>query len=199
MIAMPRAAIRSARLLARFSAALLALAFLFAVPARATIHYTVSLDHPERHLFHVEMDISDPTPGTLVAPPAWNALYQIRDFAIRLRDVEILPPSGGALYLPLRMIDKQTWQIEAPPPIAAGRLPSQCTIGYSIEWDDPGPFDSQLNPHHAFINLAEILMYVPDRRAEDTDVTFIECATRMEYSRRASRWPRPPFIHRANI
>lgn len=172
MIVLPGAAIRSARPLARFSAALIALAFFFAAPARATIHYAVSLDHPERHLFHVEMDISNPTPGTLVALPAWNALYQIRDFAIRLRGVKIVPPSDGALNLPLRMIDKQTWQIEAPLPVAAGRLPDQCTIRYSIEWDDPGPFDSQLNPHHAFINLAEILMYIPDRRAEDTSVTF---------------------------
>lgn len=172
MIVFPGAAIRSARPLARFSAALIVLAFVFAAPARATINYTVSLDHPERHLFHVEMDISNPTPGMLVALPAWNALYQIRDFATRLRGVEIVPPSDGALYMPLRMIDKQTWQIEAPPPIAADRLPSQCVIRYSIEWDDPGPFDSQLNAHHAFINLAEILMYVPDRRGEDASVTF---------------------------
>ncbi len=172
MIVFPGAAICSARPLARFSAVLIALPFFFAAPARATIHYTVSLDHPERHLFHVEMEISNPTPGMLVALPAWNALYQIRDFAIRLRGVEIVPPSDGALYLPLRMIDKQTWQIEASPPIAAGRLPSQCIIRYSIEWDDPGPFDSQLNAHHAFINLAEILMYVPDRRGEDASVTF---------------------------
>ena len=45
-------------------------------------------------------------------------------------------------------------------------------VSYSIEWNDPSPFDSQLNTHHAFINFAEILMYVPDRRAEDTAVTF---------------------------
>ena len=53
-------------------------------------------------------------------------------------------------------------------------------IRYSIEWDDPGPFSSQLNAHHAFINLAEILMYVPDRRAEDTQVAFEQRAGRVE-------------------
>ena len=46
------------------------------------------------------------------------------------------------------------------------------TLDYSIEWDDPGPFNSQFNAHHAFLNLAEILMYVPSRRAEDTQVQF---------------------------
>jgi len=170
MIAMPRAAIRSARRVAPLSAALIALAF-FAAPASATIHYTVSLDHPERHLFHVEMEIPNPVPGTLVALPAWNALYQIRDFAVRLRQPELILLSSGAIpYGPLRQIDKQTWQIGAP--IGIDRVAVKATIRYSIEWDDPGPFDSQLNPHHAFINLAEILMYVPDRRAEDTSVTF---------------------------
>ncbi|MGA8366929.1 MAG: PDZ domain-containing protein [Candidatus Acidiferrales bacterium] len=171
MMALQRA-IRSARRVARFLAALIALAFFFAAPAGAAIRYMVSLDHPERHLFHVEMEIPNPAPGTLLALPAWNALYQIRDFAIRLRDVEIVPPSDGSPTPLLRPVDKQTWKIENPSAPSPGPSPSQCTIRYSIEWDDPGPFDSQLNPHHAFINLAEILMYVPDRRAEDTSVTF---------------------------
>ena len=39
-------------------------------------------------------------------------------------------------------------------------------------WDDPGPFASQLNADHAFINFAMVLLYVPDRRAEDTKVAF---------------------------
>jgi predicted metalloprotease with PDZ domain len=172
MIAKPGAAIRAARRVARLSAAFIALAF-FAAPARATIHYIVSLDHPERHLFHVEMDISGEIPGTLVALPAWNALYQIRDFAIRLRGIEIVPSSDCPSNFPLHQIDKQTWQIGDPSAFDARQMaPGLCILRYSIAWDDPGPFDSQLNPHHAFINLAEILMYVPDRRAEDTSVTF---------------------------
>ncbi len=47
-------------------------------------------------------------------------------------------------------------------------------IVYSIEWDDAGPFNSQLNAHHAFLNFAETLMYVPDRRAEPVEVTFTD-------------------------
>ena len=37
---------------------------------------------------------------------------------------------------------------------------------------NPGPFGTQLNPDHAFLNLAMVLLYVPDRRAEDTRVAF---------------------------
>ena len=43
---------------------------------------------------------------------------------------------------------------------------------YADFWDEPGPFGTQLNSEHAFINLAMILCYVPDRRAENTAVTF---------------------------
>jgi len=46
------------------------------------------------------------------------------------------------------------------------------TISYPILWDDPGPFSSQLNPDHAFLNLAMVLLYVPDRRAEETRLAF---------------------------
>jgi predicted metalloprotease with PDZ domain len=47
-------------------------------------------------------------------------------------------------------------------------------ITYTIDWDDPGPFDSQLNDHHAFINFAEVLMYVPNQRGEDTEVKLVD-------------------------
>jgi len=36
-----------------------------------------------------------------------------------------------------------------------------------VIWDEPGPFATQLNTEHAFINPAMILLYVPTRRAED--------------------------------
>ena len=170
MIAMPRAAIRSARRVARLSAALIALAF-FAAPARATIRYTVSLDHPERHLFHVTMDVPVEGSEVVVAMPAWNALYQIRDFSLRVRDITALCATLTAVPLRVVPLDKQTWRVALSDPCAPG-LANSFEISYSVEWDDPGPFDSQLNPHHAFINLAEILVYVPDRRSEDTSVTF---------------------------
>ena len=70
------------------------------------------------------------------------------------------------------MLDKQTWRASAVRHRASPAATTAFEIRYSIEWDDPGPFNSQLNDHHAFMNLAEILMYVPDRRAEDTQVAF---------------------------
>ena len=49
----------------------------------------------------------------------------------------------------------------------------------TIEWNDPGPFNSQLDANHAFVNFAEVLMYVPNRRAEDTSVAIRRCSRRL--------------------
>jgi predicted metalloprotease with PDZ domain len=144
--------------------------FFAARPAAATIEYKVSLAHPERHRFQIEMQVPVPPPqqNLDVALPAWNALYQVRDFAYRVRDVRaILPGSDGSLF-PAHKIDKQTWRF----PLSTS--PGNVKIVYSIEWDDAGPFNSQLNAHHAFLNFAETLMYVPDRRAEPVEVTFTD-------------------------
>ena len=157
--------------------ALLPLFFALAVlllvprPALATISYDVSLEHAAQHTFHVQMRIPQPAAGTIVAMPAWNALYQVRDFSYRVRDVHAIGRTPENVRYAATKLDKQTWRIESPP--ADGVQGTQdLLVDYSIQWNDPGPFDSQLNDHHAFINLAEILMYVPDRRSEDTQVTF---------------------------
>ena len=60
-------------------------------------------------------------------------------------------------------LDKQTWTVAA-----SGTV----TVTYGIFWDEAGPFASQLNSEHAFLNSAMLLMYVPDRRAEDTKIEF---------------------------
>jgi predicted metalloprotease with PDZ domain len=140
-------------------------------PVSATIQYRVSLAQPDRHLFGVSMAIPVEGREVTVAMPAWNALYQIGNFAYRVRDVTAICRSADAVPANVEKIDKQTWRIS---------LASRCQPGdhntfeihYSIEWDDPGPFNSQLDERHAFMNLAEILMYVPDRRAEDVSVAF---------------------------
>lgn len=151
------------------------LAFLFAArPATATIHYRISLKEPEQHSFQVTMTIPHPANGMTIAIPAWNALYQVRDFAYRIRDVEASSSSESGTpseKLPIRKVDKQSWEIRAASGSNSGSLPSW-TVRYSIVWDDSGPFNSQLNAKHAFINFAEVLMYVPSRRDEDTAVEF---------------------------
>ena len=139
--------------------------------ADATINYKISLAHPEKHQFQVEVrvPIAADQHDLIVALPAWNALYQVRDFAYRVRDVRIGNAGTGATPVVPYKLDKQTWRIPA-----AAAVDGSIEIEYSISWDESGPFNSQLNAHHAFANFAEILMYVPDRRAEDVEVKFTD-------------------------
>src|SRR5712671_5199414 len=138
------------------AAALAALLFA-ARPARATIDYSVSVAHPEKHLFGVTMRVPGVHDHVLLQMPAWNALYQIRDFSSHMLQVTAKDEAGNVL--PTVKLDKQTWQVRGN-----GIL----TVSYPIFWDEPGPFAAQLNPDHAFINLAMLLLYIPERRAEDT-------------------------------
>jgi predicted metalloprotease with PDZ domain len=146
---------------------------LSARPAAGTIGYKISLKDPEQHVFQVSMTIPQPAPETRLAMPAWNALYQVRDFTYRIRNVQVssLPDSGApGENLPVRKLDKQTWEIVGGGKNA--RAVSSWMVRYSILWDDAGPFNSQLNARHAFVNFAELLLYVPDRRSEEITVEF---------------------------
>jgi predicted metalloprotease with PDZ domain len=136
--------------------------FFCAYPLRATIQYEVSLRHPEQHLFHVTMTIPDVAGEVDVQIPAWNALYQIRDFSSHIEEVQAF---SGDARIPIEKVDKQTWR-------AKGNGTLQ--IRYATYWDENGPFASQLNAEHAFINPAMILLYVPPRRRENVGVVFKE-------------------------
>jgi predicted metalloprotease with PDZ domain len=124
--------------------------------ARAEIDYQISLAHPEAHLFQVTMTVPNVRESVNVQLPAWNATYQIRDFAMRVQYVRATDEQGET-WTP-RKVDKVTWHISG-----SGRI----TLTYAILWDEVGPFASQLNTTHAFLNLAMILFYVPERRSEN--------------------------------
>ncbi|MGB6820872.1 MAG: PDZ domain-containing protein [Candidatus Acidiferrales bacterium] len=139
--------------------------------AHATIYYTVSLKNPEQRIFHVIMEVPNAGRELIVAMPAWNATYDIRDFAFHVTDVRAQLMATN-VNSPLRVVklDKQTWRITAP--AHSQHDLGTVTIQYEDYWDEPGPFSSQLNSHHAFLNLAEVLFYVPSRRAEETEVQY---------------------------
>jgi predicted metalloprotease with PDZ domain len=125
-------------------------------PEYDPVFYEISLANPERHLFHVLMKIPNVTGELTVQMPAWNALYQIRDFSSHVQHVDAYV---GTAKAPIEKIDKQRWKI---------RGTGTVRLDYSTYWDEPGPFATQLNVEHAFINPAMVLMYEPghtDRKA----------------------------------
>jgi predicted metalloprotease with PDZ domain len=142
------------------------LAALFVVlPCNATISYDISLAQPSQHLFHVSINVPGVHGELLLQMPAWNALYEIRDFSSRIQRVESF---SGAQPLAVDKLDKLTWRIRGDGTI---------TVRYAIYWDSPGPFASQLNDEHAFINPAMLFMFVPGRRAEAVSVTLSSLPT----------------------
>ena len=152
----------SARRLARPFLSLLLSFFAFSATTKATIQYSVSLEHPEQHLFHVTMTIPDVKGEVTLQMAAWNALYQIRDFSAHVQQVEAFV---GTEKAPIEKLDKRTWHVQANGTV---------TVRYAAYWDEAGPFATQLNSEHAFINPAMILLYIQDRRLESVSVSVNE-------------------------
>jgi predicted metalloprotease with PDZ domain len=113
------------------------------------LDYSITLADADHHRVHVSMTYDPENGGTQVQLPVWNALYQVRDFSKNVLAVRASDPSG--VQLPIRQVDKTTWEFRP--------RPGWVTMDYDIVLDETGPFGAQFNTHHAFFNLAEVLMY----------------------------------------
>jgi len=130
---------------------------------RATdVSYTVSLDSPEQHLVEVQIILPPGAAARELQLPVWNALYQIRDFAQFVNWVRAKDRAGNSL--PIRQANDSRWQLDGA---AEGAI-----VEYQIYVDSFGPFGAQLNLHHAFLNLAQILMYPADARNAPLTIRF---------------------------
>jgi predicted metalloprotease with PDZ domain len=139
-------------------------------PSYATSTYTISLANPEQHLVEVQLTLPEGPARRLLQLPVWNALYQVRDFAQYVNWVHAKDHSGHVLAV--RELDKSRWQITG----AEGGA----VIEYQIFVDSPGPFGAQFNTHHAFFNLAQILMYAVDARNGPMVVRFNQVPDRWQ-------------------
>jgi predicted metalloprotease with PDZ domain len=128
----------------------------------ATTNYTITLANPDRHLVDVQILLTDGLAQRELQLPVWNALYQVRDFAQYVNWVRAKDRSGRALAL--RKLDNSRWQISG--------AQSGAVIEYQMFVDSPGPFGAEFNSHHAFFNLAQVLMFPADERKDATVVRF---------------------------
>lgn len=132
--------------------------------ADGVVSYQISLAEPQQHFFHLKVTGDLCREGHVrFQLPAWNALYQIRDFAQFVREFHAQDGSGQAL--PTEKVDKQTWNVSC----GEG---SRLQVTYKIFWNENSPYGSQLDHRHAFINFAEVLMYLPDERQRPMTVEF---------------------------
>jgi len=130
--------------------------------SHAATNYTISLANPEQHLLEVQIILPEGSARRELQLPVWNALYQVRDFAQYVNWVRAKDRAGRALAV--RELDKSRWQIAGA---EAGAV-----VEYQIFADSPGPFGAQFNSHHAFFNLAQVLMYPVDARNAPMVVRF---------------------------
>lgn len=145
----------------------------------APVEYTISLADPYTHILHIRIH----APGTAaerdVQLPAWNALYQIRDFAQNVRGFRAVDFKQHSL--PVSKIDKTTWHV------------SNAQEGFEAEYDifadQPGPYGAQLNGEHAFLNLAEILAYATDARQSPVTLIFTDIPAEWHIATTLARQP----------
>jgi predicted metalloprotease with PDZ domain len=135
---------------------------LFLSPAYAATSYTISLASPEQHLVEVHITLPEGPDLRELQLPVWNALYQIRDFAQYVNWIRAKDRAGRPLTI--RALNPSCWQITG--------AQSGAIIDYQIFLDSAGPFGAQLDSHHAFFNLAQVLMYPVDARNTPMVVRF---------------------------
>jgi predicted metalloprotease with PDZ domain len=135
---------------------------LAAFSAASDVAYTVSLESPERHLVQVQIILPPGTATRQLQFPVWNALYQVRDFAQFVNWVRAKDRAGNSLVI--RQLNDSHWQLDGA---ADGAI-----VEYQIYVDSFGPFGAQLNSHHAFLNLAQVLMYPVDVRNAPLTIRF---------------------------
>jgi predicted metalloprotease with PDZ domain len=131
-------------------------------PSYAATSYIVSLANPEQHLVEVQIALPEGAAQRELQLPVWNSLYQVRDFAQYVNWVRAKDHAGQSLSV--RALDKSRWQIS--------NAQGGAVIEYQIFLDSPGPFGAQFNSHHAFLNLAQLLMYPVDARNGPLVVRF---------------------------
>ncbi len=155
-----------------FAGTLSAQEAMFWCPAEG-VTYGVSLKRAAEHLVHVDAVTHQPAEEFQL--PAWNALYQIRNFAVNMNHVKVyegVPEwlcdgcatrDGGA-----EKIDKTTWRL------SASRTHPCITFSYDITTNDAGPFGSSLDPQHGFFNWAQVLVYRPDQRNAPVSLRILD-------------------------
>ncbi len=137
------------------------------------VYYGVSLKRAAEHIVHV--DAVTHQPAAEFQLPAWNALYQIRNFAVNVNHVKVFEgvPEWMCDHCDTRdghaaKRERSTW-------ILSTSVDHPCvTFSYDIVTNEPGPFGSSLDLQHGFFNWAELLVYRPDQRNAPVSVRILE-------------------------
>lgn len=131
--------------------------------AAEPIRYVVDLRAPDSHLVQVTMNVPGATPATEIQIPAWDCLYQIRDF---VRNVQDLEAKCDGQRVELGRVDLNTWR-------GSNRPCDNLEFRYAVYAREDGPFSSTLDSEHAYLNFAMLLFYLPNDRDRVAQVKIL--------------------------
>lgn len=116
---------------------------------RNTLHYGLSIESLQKHLFRVSLKwVAGEAGPVVIAMPAWApGSYMIRNFA---RHVQRIEAFQGAVQLPLRKRDKDAWELEVAPGVIE--------LNYSVYAADPSVRAAYLDNLRGFVNGPAIFM-----------------------------------------
>ena len=131
--------------------------------ASEPIQYQLDLRAPASHQVEVVMTVREASPSTEFQFPAWNNLYQIRDFARYIGDLSAECDGGKEQ---LTRVDLNTWTSEAKPC-------AKLSLRYSVYVIGATPFSSDVDSTHAFLNFATLFFYLPTERGRAVRVRLL--------------------------
>jgi predicted metalloprotease with PDZ domain len=131
--------------------------------ASQPIEYQLDLRQSATHRVEVVMTVAEASPATEFQFPAWNNLYQIRDFA---EGIEDLSADCDGNKQQLVRVDLNTWRSEAKPC-------QKLSLHYAVFVTGSPPFSSSVDSQHAFLNFATLLFYLPKERERAVQVKLL--------------------------
>jgi predicted metalloprotease with PDZ domain len=131
--------------------------------ASEPIQYQLDLRTPASHQVEVVMTVAGALASTEFQFPAWNNLYQIRDFARYVGELSAECDGGKEQ---LTRLDLNTWRSEAQPC-------AKLSLRYSLFVTGATPFSSDVDSTHAFLNFATLLFYLPKERGRAVRVKLL--------------------------
>jgi predicted metalloprotease with PDZ domain len=122
--------------------------------ADAQFEYFVSVGEHDRHLLRIAVRYHS-SESMRFEMPVWNALYQVRDFSQYVTETKARNSNGTELAI--TTVDKTAWRVEAADGCAV--------LEYTAYANTAGPFSSQANGEHVFLNWAQVLVYPSNYRS----------------------------------
>ncbi|HSN77493.1 MAG TPA: PDZ domain-containing protein, partial [Anaerolineae bacterium] len=124
-----------------------------------TIHYALSMPHPQTHLYHVEVAVEgfDQTSYDLIMPSWTPGSYLIREFARHVQEFQALD-AASQQPLPWSKRSKNTWRVDAP----AGH--GTILLRYNVYANELTVRTSHLDTSHGYFNGANLFVYLDGQR-----------------------------------